>query len=38
MVISGKILHMAPISPSTASMGEKVAIVVRTAKKTGLDT
>ena len=38
IVIKGKILHIAPIWPSTASIGEKVAIVVKTAKKTGVET
>ena len=29
---------MEPISPSTASIGENVAMVVKTAKKTGVAT
>ena len=35
---NGKIRHMPPISPSTASIGEKVTIVVKTAKNTGVAT
>ena len=38
IVINGNILHIAPIVPSTASIGENVAIVVNTAKKTGVAT
>ena len=34
----GKIRHMPPMSPSTASIGENVTIVVRTAKNTGVAT
>ena len=38
MTTKGKIRQILPISPSTASIGEKVTIVVKTAKNTGVAT